>query len=93
MLIDLIPRNTRAFAVAERIATTYYLNEREMEIVGLFACGHRTQTAARVLYLSPGTVRNILSCIYAKTGTSTQNELAELITTTYRSEGLNSAGA
>jgi DNA-binding CsgD family transcriptional regulator len=51
------------------------LTEREGEIAGLLLKGHSAKSVARVLRISPGTVRNHMKKIYAKLGVSSQAEL------------------
>jgi PAS domain S-box-containing protein len=61
------------------LAARFHLNDRETDVIRLLSNGHRTPTIARELYLAPGTVRNTLSCIYAKVGVGSQVALIELI--------------
>jgi DNA-binding CsgD family transcriptional regulator len=65
---DRLNRTLRGFATA-------ILTEREGEIAGLLLRGHSAKSIARVLRISPGTVRNHMKKIYAKLGVSSQSEL------------------
>ena len=81
--VDLImtasdPASDPAVRVRE-LTDRYGLNDREADVVRLLSNGHRTPTIARQLCLAQGTVRNTLSCIYAKVGVGSQVALIELI--------------
>ena len=81
--VDLIlERPDPASDAAERVrelSERFHLNARETDVIRLLSNGHRTRTIARELHLAPGTVRNTLSCIYAKAGVGSQVALVELI--------------
>ena len=55
------------------------LNEREMEIGALLAQGMSNRQIAKSLYLSEGTVKNYISEIYAKLGTSNRTQAGLLL--------------
>lgn len=61
-----------AVALAALTAGRSPLTERECEVLSLAAEGLRTTEIAEKLFLSPGTVRNHLSRILAKTGARTR---------------------
>jgi len=61
------------------LARTHALDDREVELLLLLASGHRVANIARRIHLAPGTVRNLLSCLYAKLGVSSQVEVIELL--------------
>jgi len=64
-------RMTQAFL---RFGTSV-LTHREGEIAHLLLRGHSAKSVARLLEISPGTVRNHMKSIYAKLGISSQSEL------------------
>jgi DNA-binding CsgD family transcriptional regulator len=55
------------------------LTFRELEIASLLLRGRRTPAIARALHLSPSTVRNHLSSIFAKAGVHSQQELLDVL--------------
>jgi len=55
------------------------LTFRELEIVSLLLRGRRTPSIAKALHLSPSTVRNHLSAVFAKAGVHSQQELIEAL--------------
>ena len=63
----------------DELARTHALDDREVEVLLLLASGHRVANIARRIHLAPGTVRNLLSCLYAKLGVSSQVEVIELL--------------
>lgn len=69
--IDFHFRMTQAF----RSFGTSLLTEREGEITHLLLRGHSAKSIARLLGISPGTVRNHMKSIYAKLEISSQSEL------------------
>lgn len=78
---DRLNSTLRGFATA-------ILTEREGEIAGLLLRGHSAKSIARVLRISPGTVRNQMKKIYAKLGVSSQPELfAVFLDALERAEG------
>lgn len=77
-------RMTQAF---HRFGTSV-LTEREAEITHLLLRGHSAKSVARLLGISPGTVRNHMKSIYAKLGISSHSELFGLFF-----EALASAGS
>ena len=54
------------------------LTEREYEILGLLASGRRTQAIAAQLHLSPKTVSNNLTTVFAKLGVAGSTEAVAL---------------
>jgi len=52
--------------VAAPTAIEHNLNERELDVLAMLAEGHPNSQIAASLYLSPGTVRNVVSSILAK---------------------------
>ncbi len=69
--IDFHMRITQAF---RRFATSY-LTVRESEITHFLLRGHSAKSIARLLDISPGTVRNHMKSIYSKLEISSQSEL------------------
>lgn len=69
--IDFHVRMTQAF----RLFGTSLLTDRESEITHLLLKGHSAKTIARLLGISPGTVRNHMKSIYGKLEISSQSEL------------------
>lgn len=69
--IDFHVRMTQAF----RLFATSVLTERESEITHFLLKGHSAKSIARLLDISPGTVRNHMKSIYAKLEISSQSEL------------------
>jgi PAS domain S-box-containing protein len=63
----------------DELARAHGLDDREVEVLRLLASGHRVANIARRIHLAPGTVRNLLSCLYAKLGVSSQVETIELL--------------
>ena len=59
--------------------TSGELSDRERRIAELVASGHSNKEVAATLYLSPKTVENNLSRIYAKLGVRTRTELAHVL--------------
>lgn len=57
---------------------TNAFTQRELDILKLLADGKQTKHIARVLGISPFTVRDHLSTIFKKTGVSTRFELGLL---------------
>lgn len=55
------------------------LTFRELEIVSLLLRGRRSPAIAKALHLSPSTVRNHLSSVFAKAGVHSQQELIEAL--------------
>lgn len=55
------------------------LSDRQREVVTRLARGERVLTIATDMYLSPSTVRNHLSAIFAKLGVHSQRELLEVL--------------
>lgn len=55
------------------------LTQREREVAGHFSAGRTYKEIARLLALSPATVRNYLNTIYAKLGVGNKVELATLL--------------
>lgn len=55
------------------------LTTRQWEILNLLVQGQRVPAIARMLYLSPSTVRNHLATIFRKFGVHSQSELLDLI--------------
>jgi DNA-binding CsgD family transcriptional regulator/PAS domain-containing protein len=60
------------------IAATTDLSPRQWEIVSRLLRGQRVPTIAAEIYLSPNTVRNHLSAVFAKVGVHSQEELLAL---------------
>ncbi|WP_291292390.1 response regulator transcription factor [Enterococcus sp.] len=56
------------------IAQKNPLTPRELEVLNLLKSGISTQQIAKILFLSEGTVRNYISAILSKTGTSSRIE-------------------
>jgi len=84
---DRLNRTLRCFATA-------ILTEREGEIAGLLLKGHSAKSVAKVLRISPGTVRNHMKKIYAKFGVSSQTELfARFLEALARTEGDGASGS
>ncbi len=81
--IDFHIRMTQAF----RMFGTSVLTERESEIAHLLLRGHSAKSIARLLGISPGTVRNHMKSIYGKLEISSQSELFGLFF-----EALSNAG-
>ncbi len=69
--IDFHVRMTQAF----RMFATSILTDRESEITHLLLKGHSAKSIARLLDISPGTVRNHMKSIYSKLEISSQSEL------------------
>jgi len=69
--IDFHVRITQAF----RLFATSVLTDRESEITHLLLKGHSAKSIARLLGISPGTVRNHMKSIYGKLEISSQSEL------------------
>ena len=69
--IDFHVRMTQAF----RMFGTSVLTDRESEIAHFLLKGHSAKSIARLLDISPGTVRNHMKSIYAKLEISSQSEL------------------
>lgn len=69
--MDFHMRMTQAF----RKFGTSYLTDRESEITHLLLRGHSAKSIARLLGISPGTVRNHMKSIYIKLEISSQSEL------------------
>jgi len=69
--IDFHVRITQAF----RLFATSVLTVRESEITHLLLKGHSAKSIARLLGISPGTVRNHMKSIYGKLEISSQSEL------------------
>jgi len=69
--IDFHVRMTQAF----RLFATSVLTDRESEITHLLLKGHSAKSIARLLGISPGTVRNHMKSIYGKLEISSQSEL------------------
>ncbi|MEY2462845.1 MAG: hypothetical protein QOH64_983 [Acidimicrobiaceae bacterium] len=67
------------------VASTTDLTPRQWEIVSRLVRGQRVAAIAAEIYLSPNTVRNHLSAIFAKVGVHSQTELLAL----YRNERRN----
>jgi DNA-binding CsgD family transcriptional regulator/PAS domain-containing protein len=67
------------------VASTTDLTPRQWEIVSRLVRGQRVAAIAAEIYLSPNTVRNHLSTIFAKVGVHSQSELLAL----YRNERRN----
>ncbi len=55
------------------------LNDRELEIGALMAKGMNNRQIAKALFLSEGTVKNYISEIYAKLGTSNRTQASILL--------------
>jgi DNA-binding CsgD family transcriptional regulator len=66
------------------IPNVHLLNEREREVIDLFAAGMRVASIAERLFVSPSTVRNYFSAIYRKLGVGSQAELSELLLRDHR---------
>ncbi len=62
-----------------RIARDAGISEREREIVGLIALGLGNKEIGRRLFISPKTVKNHITSIYAKTGARNRVQLANLL--------------
>ncbi len=58
------------------------LSSRQFEILTRLAAGERVTTIARDLFISPSTVRNHLSAVFAKFGVHSQSELFEALRNT-----------
>ena len=69
--IDFHVRMIQAF----RMFGTSVLTDRESEITHFLLKGHSAKSIARLLDISPGTVRNHMKSIYAKLEISSQSEL------------------
>ncbi len=69
--IDFHVRMSQAF----RMFGTSVLTDRESEITHFLLKGHSAKSIARLLEISPGTVRNHMKSIYAKLEISSQSEL------------------
>ena len=54
------------------------LTHRECEIAGLILKGHSSKSIARIIEISPGTVKIHRKNIYRKLGISSQSELFSL---------------
>ncbi len=61
---------TGADHAIHRFSDSFILTRREKEVVTLICCGYKNETIARVLKLSPPTVRFHMRNIHKKTGTS-----------------------
>ena len=62
-----------------RIARDAGISDREREIVGLVALGLGNKEIGRRLFISPKTVKNHITNIYAKTGARNRVQLANLL--------------
>jgi len=81
--IDFHVRMTQAF----RLFATSVLTDRESEITHLLLKGHSAKSIARLLGISPGTVRNHMKSIYGKLEISSQSELFGLFFETLSQAG------
>lgn len=61
---------------ARALVTTSPLTEREEDVLRVTGEGYSVRDIARILHLSPGTVRNYLSSAIQKTGTQTRHDAA-----------------
>jgi DNA-binding NarL/FixJ family response regulator len=66
--------DVKVSTVAERECTSEKLTTREKEILALMADGMSNSSIASRLYLSEGTVKNQVSVIYSKLGTSDRTQ-------------------
>lgn len=65
--------------VNENIKEEYNLSERELQVLGLIMQGLTNAEAARILYISPNTVKAHLRNILKKTGTDNRMKLSQKI--------------
>ena len=70
------PAPRRAFAMQENEAHVLQLTPREREILRLVAEGHSNATLAKMLWVTPQTVKFHLSNLYRKLGVSNRTEAA-----------------
>jgi DNA-binding CsgD family transcriptional regulator len=70
---------TPAAAGGGRSLALPQLTKREQEVVGRLLDGDRVPAIARMLFLSPSTVRNHLHAAYRKTGVHSQQELVDYL--------------
>jgi DNA-binding NarL/FixJ family response regulator len=62
-----------------RMGEQFLLTEREMDVLILFAMGHKQQYVASELYISPETVHAHIKRIYKKTGFHSRQNILDYI--------------
>lgn len=62
-----------------KIEETFELSEREVEVVKLMVQGFSNKDIAKSLFISEGTVKNYISSIYSKLGTSDRTQAVLLL--------------
>jgi DNA-binding CsgD family transcriptional regulator len=62
-----------------KMGEQFLLTEREMDVLILFAMGHKQQYVASELYISPGTVHAHIKRIYKKTGFHSRQNVLDYI--------------
>ena len=79
MLFIIDPANRRSIPLGH-IMDAYKLTQAEARVALAVSSGHNVGEAARLLSLSPNTIKTHLRRIYAKTSTEGQVQLAGLVT-------------
>jgi DNA-binding CsgD family transcriptional regulator len=64
---------------ARKIGERFLLSEREIDVLILFAMGHKQERVAEELYISPGTVHAHIKRIYKKTGFHSRQNILDYI--------------
>ena len=62
------------------MAKTHDFSERELEIAGMMVQGFTNKQISTALYITEGTVRNYISCIYGKIGISDRTKAVLYLT-------------
>ncbi|MDR2586628.1 MAG: helix-turn-helix transcriptional regulator [Coriobacteriales bacterium] len=62
-----------------KIGEQFLLSEREIDVLVLFAMGHKQKKVAEALYISPGTVHAHIKRIYRKTGFHSRQDVLDYI--------------
>jgi len=71
----------------ERLAATYQLSERELEVVKLVAEGRDNAEVARLLFLSQHTVKTHLQNVFRKLGIGSRNGIVRVVRSMERDAG------
>jgi DNA-binding CsgD family transcriptional regulator len=75
---------------ARKIGERFLLTEREIDVLILFAMGHKQERVASELYISPGTVHAHIKRIYKKTGFHSRQNILDYIKQYGEADGPNS---
>jgi DNA-binding CsgD family transcriptional regulator len=81
-LTTTLPSETSRLSIrrgARKIGERFLLSEREIDVLILFAMGHKQERVAEELYISPGTVHAHIKRIYKKTGFHSRQNILDYI--------------